>query len=105
MENKYKWNPSEETILKMESKDYYVSFKAFRISSTGYVNKKYVKEYVMQKHNYKCVFCSSISNLTIDHVVSVHKSFLTKKTKECNDIKNLQLLCSSCNIKKSNKDE
>ena len=103
MNLKFKWNPSEDTLIKMKDKDYYVSFKAFRTSSGGYARKKYVREYIFDKYNNECVKCKSIKELQVDHVKSVNYCFLNNLTKHCNILGNLQLMCSKCNIKKSNK--
>ena len=102
---KTKWNPSEDTLNKINSSDYYVSFKAFRVSSSGYINKKYVKEHVYSKCNNKCNNCNSTKELHIDHIVSVHESFKTNRIYYCNTLDNLQLLCSKCNLKKGGKYE
>lgn len=101
--SKLKWNPDESTLIKMKSNDYYISFKAFRKSSTGYVNKKFVKEFVYHKYDSKCFKCDSKKDLHIDHIISVHKSYLSGDFYKCNNINNLQLLCCKCNLKKGNK--
>lgn len=100
-----KWNPTECTISKMNSDDYYISFKAFRVSSSGYINKKYVKEYVFKKYNNRCNSCGSDNELHVDHIKSVHYCFLNNVKDYCNSLENLQLLCSKCNLLKSNKNE
>lgn len=43
----------------------------------------------------KCLFCESTSNLTIDHIKPYSKG-------GTHGIENLQCLCFSCNLKKSN---
>ena len=43
----------------------------------------------------KCCFCSSKKNLEFDHIIPVSKGGATT-------FSNLQLLCKSCNITKSN---
>ena len=97
------WNPDPITLDRINNVDYYISFKAFRRSSTSYVNKKYVRAYVFNSFNNECLFCKSKKELQVDHVISVHECFLRKRFSYCNSIKNLQLLCSSCNLLKSNK--
>ncbi len=51
---------------------------------------------VMQKCNYKCVECHSEQRLCIDHIFPISKGGPTIYN-------NLQVLCRSCNLKKSNK--
>lgn len=97
------WNPDEITLIRMKDIDYYTAFKAFRKSSTGYVNKKYVREFVFNKYKNRCLICHSEKELQIDHIKSVHECFKNKELYYCNSIENLQLLCSECNNKKSNR--
>jgi 5-methylcytosine-specific restriction endonuclease McrA len=46
----------------------------------------------------KCMKCGSIDNIEVDHIYPI--SVYPEKQ---NDINNLQLLCKTCNLKKSNK--
>ena len=94
------WNPDEITICRLNSKDQNVSFRAFRISSTGYVNKKYVRQYVFDKYHNSCATCGSNKDLHIDHIKSVKSCHTSGNLFTCNHINNLQLLCSICNLKK-----
>lgn len=96
------WNPDPNTIIKMFDKDYYVAFKAFRVSSSGYINKKFVRSFVALNSNGCCNHCPTTHNLTVDHIKSVHWCFKMGLLFSCNTIENLQLLCIKCNIKKSN---
>lgn len=60
-----------------------------------YVSKK-DRAYVMKKYANTCKFCGSTKKVEIDHIKPVSKG-------GTNDISNLQVLCKSCNIKKSDK--
>ena len=53
-----------------------------------------IRKVVLKNSGYCCNFCSSYDNLEIDHINPVSLG-------GTNDILNLQVLCSSCNSKKS----
>jgi DNA-directed RNA polymerase subunit RPC12/RpoP len=57
--------------------------------------KNYKKTFrkLLHKYNFECVDCGSKENLTIDHIRPVSKG-------GSDDIKNLQIMCKSCNSKK-----
>lgn len=76
-------------------------FKYFRASSSGYIKKPKVRAYVFEKYNGKCAYCQSSEELEIDHIISVYDCFKQGKIEFCNTIENLQLLCKTCNAKKS----
>ena len=102
IDKKYRFNLDENSInliLKFNDKSYSV----FRKISTSYANRVYVKRFILNKYNNKCKFCGSKNNLQIDHIISVYKCFLDRNFMICNTIENLQLLCSKCNLKKTNK--
>jgi 5-methylcytosine-specific restriction endonuclease McrA len=50
------------------------------------------------KYEKKCMKCGSVENIEVDHIYPV--SIYPQKQ---NDLNNLQLLCKSCNLEKSNK--
>lgn len=52
-------------------------------------------KYLISRQNV-CCFCGSDKDLTIDHILPLSRN-------GSNDIKNLQILCRSCNSRKSNK--
>lgn len=51
---------------------------------------------VFARDNYRCVYCGSGENLTVDHIVAWSKG-------GTNDESNLQTLCKSCNSRKGNR--
>jgi hypothetical protein len=55
---------------------------------------KAVREAVMARYQNKCVTCGTTERVEIDHIFPVSRGGKS-------DIKNLQLLCRSCNAKKS----
>lgn len=55
-----------------------------------------VREEVFDRDDYKCVLCTSESNLTLDHIIPRSKG-------GSNQASNLRVLCFSCNRIKSNK--
>ena len=54
------------------------------------------KNHILNKYKHKCNLCGSKDRLEFDHIIPVSKG--GKSTAD-----NLQILCKSCNIKKSNK--
>jgi len=66
-----------------------------KIKPNRYISKSLRKK-VLLKYKHKCNYCGSTENLEIDHINPVSKGGL-------NQFKNLQVLCKSCNINKSNK--
>lgn len=57
---------------------------------------KEVADTVWNRDCGKCVYCGSIENLHFDHIIPFSKGGDTS-------VENLQLLCSKCNLSKSNK--
>ena len=94
------WNPEASTIIKMCGDNKEIAFKAFRVSSTVYTSKKYVRIYTHARCNGKCVKCGSKKDIHMDHIKSVRNCFDSRQFFLCNSISNLQLLCSVCNLKK-----
>ena len=102
------------------------AFKLIRSASSGYIANPAVRAHVFAVCENKCSFCGSSEKLHVDHIKSVKKMSkeyleyscdvcdinelidLTIKCKhdfeilqKLNSLDNLQLLCSVCNIKKS----
>ena len=57
--------------------------------------RKIVRDRILKKYNNKCVRCESTQNLEVDHIMP-----LTRGGRHNED--NFQILCRSCNRKKSN---
>ncbi len=57
---------------------------------------KTIKKIVWLRDNGKCVECGSRENLEFDHIIPFSKG-------GANTVKNVQILCSKCNKKKTNK--
>lgn len=101
-DKRYCWNTCLYQLAHILKFDYY-SKKKYRVSSSGYIKKKFIREYIFKKYDNKCFFCNSKLELQIDHIKSVSWCYENKMLFECNHIDNLRLLCSKCNIKKSTK--
>lgn len=78
-------------LKEMESKHY---AKSKRVRSC-YINKK-IKDDVLKKYKFTCVTCGTKEKLSIDHIHPVSKG-------GTDEFKNLQVMCRSCNSRKSNK--
>lgn len=76
-------------------------YKSMLESSYNRKNRVQIKWYreifekLKHKYNFQCNECKSKEELTIDHIFPVSKWWT-------DDIDNLQILCKSCNSKKSN---
>lgn len=71
------------------------AFKRYlRNQASNYIKRPSVRKYILERDEYKCVYCGSKENLQIDHIISV---FSGGQNKICN----LQILCRSCNAAKT----
>lgn len=55
-----------------------------------------IRKMILKKYDQVCVICGSSENIEFDHIIPVSKGGTS-------EFSNIQLLCKSCNIKKSNK--
>ena len=103
------WNPSKSVLRNINSckvlffseekkKEYY---RTFRNSSSYFVSKKIVRDFLFKKYNGKCKNCGISEKLEIDHIKSVYRCFIERDFYNCNTLDNLQLLCKKCNCKKT----
>lgn len=67
--------------------------KYLRSEASNYIKRPAVREFILKRDGYKCVYCGSSENLQIDHIKSVYNGGE-------NRIDNLQTLCKSCNTRK-----
>lgn len=97
-----KWNPNWVTKTRIASKEQSKRYRALLGSSSAFVNKKKVREYIFKRDNYKCVFCGSKESLTVDHIISVYRvSKYPELIKILNTEGNLQTACNKCNAGKN----
>jgi 5-methylcytosine-specific restriction endonuclease McrA len=54
------------------------------------------RDEVFSRDGHKCRQCGATENLTLDHIVSIASGGTS-------DVSNLQTLCRSCNVKKSDR--
>lgn len=66
-----------------------------KIKTDRYIPKELRKK-VLEKYKHECVKCGATEKLEIDHIHPVSKKGL-------NEFSNLQVLCKTCNIRKSDK--
>jgi len=64
-----------------------------RIIACTYTARPDVRKKIFELHGNYCLCCGANENITLDHIVSIHKGGQ-------NSIDNLQPLCKSCNSKK-----
>ena len=92
------WNPQRTTIFVISLSDKKLKYKKLRNSSSGFIKRKDVKEYIFKRDNYKCVLCSSKENLQVDHIHSIWEVVHNKYPLNLLNTKdNLQTLCKKCN--------
>jgi len=74
--------------------------KYFRNSSSNYIKKKSIRNYIFKRDNFSCQICGSKKRLQIDHIISVYQATL-ENIRLINNINNLRTLCCSCNARRS----
>lgn len=100
IKNLPEWKPLSSTLFKIQSMDKKIAFKSFRCSSSGYIAKPSVRDYIFQNTGRFCKICKSTDNLQIDHIKSVWYCFKNSLLEYCNTQGNLQVLCRKCNTSK-----
>jgi len=98
------WKPSQHLIILLGGDGARIlksAFQVFRQSSCAYIAKPKIREFIFNKYNHSCNYCGSTEYLQIDHIVSVYRCFHGDNIYKCNVPENLQLLCRSCNLSKT----
>lgn len=75
---------------------YLESYSGMRKKAQAHISNKKNRERIFSSKWAICVFCWSTDKLSVDHIAPVSKWW-------GNEDENLQILCKSCNSKKSNK--
>lgn len=97
-----KWKPLRYTIKRFKNNVYEVRYQALKNSSSSFIKRLDVRNYIFKKFNNQCTNCGSIENLTIDHIVSIYRVAKNKLDFEfLNSEENLTVLCKSCNSTKT----
>jgi len=97
-----KWKPYRYTVKRFKNNVYEVRYQALKNSSSSFIKRLDVRNYIFKKHNNQCINCGSIENLTIDHIVSIYRVAKNKLDFEfLNSEENLTVLCKSCNSAKT----
>lgn len=96
-----KWSPQRGTASHFGSSEKRVKYRSLRNSSSAFIKREDVRNAVFTKDGNACVSCGSISNLQVDHIVSVYRCAKNEiEITFLNRQENLQTLCRSCNSKK-----
>jgi len=91
--NPLKFTPNSIRRSRAKNKGEKAYKQYLRNEASNYIKRPAVREFILQRDNYKCVYCGSTENLQIDHIKSVYSGGE-------NSIDNLQTLCRSCNTGK-----
>lgn len=95
------WKPQRTTKQAFENLDFKRRYKALRNSSSAFIKRKDVKDFINQKYNGRCYLCDSTENLQIDHIISVYQCACNQyPINKLNTEENLALICSRCNCSK-----
>lgn len=97
-----KWNPNRVTRGKIGLSDIKIKMFALRNSSSAFIKRKDVRNYIFSKYGCKCYLCGSTVNLQIDHVHSVYSCARGNyPVEKLNTEENLRPICAKCNAKKA----
>ncbi|MCM1545212.1 MAG: HNH endonuclease [Ruminococcus sp.] len=94
-----RWKPQRSTLRKIGSSDFRVRYKALRNSSSGFISRKDVRDYIFERDGYKCYLCGSCNELQVDHIISVY-NYAKSNCDEfdlLNSEDNLRTICAKCN--------
>jgi len=94
------YNPQKIAMRVSESKGKKALKKYLRNSSSCYIARKTVREYIFNRDGEICAICGTTKNLQIDHIISVYLATV-KTIYEINHVNNLRVLCGSCNARRA----
>lgn len=96
-----KWKPMNRSMDNMNNCDFSVRYQAARNSSSSFIRRNDVRNYIFSRDGHKCTKCSSTEYLQVDHVVSVYQYVVDRLDFEgLNKLSNLTTLCRKCNASK-----
>ena len=95
------FNLMEKNYSRAKAKGKNNFYKYIRGTSSNFIKRNDVRNYVLNKSNHKCLMCGSQINLQIDHIISVYRIIKDSiPIEEVNHVDNLQVLCRKCNASK-----
>lgn len=95
------WKPRRATRKAFEDFDFRQRYKALRNSSSAFIKRRDVRDFIMRKYGGKCYLCGNTEKLQIDHIISVYQCAYNKNLiDKLNAEKNLALICLKCNSSK-----
>jgi 5-methylcytosine-specific restriction endonuclease McrA len=96
------WKPQFITESRFNSSDKKKAYKYLRNSSSAFIKREDVRNFIFNRDGKMCVECGEKQNLQVDHIVSVYRTIRGEfDINKLNTSDNLQTLCGSCNAAKN----
>jgi len=84
---------NQRALSKAKNKGENYLTRYLRGVASNFIKRQDVRSFIMNRDNFKCRFCGSTDNLTIDHIIPVVINGI-----ESNHPDNFRVLCKSCNF-------
>lgn len=95
------FNPQKITLSRILNSNFRIRYKALRSASSGFISRKEVRLFILNRDKNQCIECGNTDNLQIDHIISVYQYALSGiDFMKLNLPDNLCCLCYKCNASK-----